>query len=189
MNKDELINTTADIAKKMNYKLHAEKLNIPILNGATIEDDGNPQTILLATTSGFTEQLTSDGYINDGDFDKRIELVITNTKNFMKANNCENVEDSFIKYKDYNNGVFDFKLYVQDIIIPVQNERKVIRTFIAYFVEPKMHDFYQLSLSVGPFTMPTEQLKVGIIDLENDQVTKTVDDIMKNLLDNLKYKN
>lgn len=189
MNNDNQMNMMADAARMMNYKLHAEQLNIPIVNGFQVENDGNPQTILLASGHGFTEQLTSDGFIQDGDFENRINLVITNTKQFMKNNNCENVDNSFIYYKDYSNGVFNFKLYVQDMIIPIQNEKKVIRTLIAYFVEPKMNDFYQMSLSVGPFTMPTEQLKIGTIDLQNDQITISLDNLMKNILDNLKYKN
>lgn len=188
MNQNQ-VNVAMDMAQMMNYKMHAQQLYVPILNDFQIENDNNPQTILLASGHGFIEQLTSDGHINDGEFEQRIDLVITNTKQFMKNNGCENVDNSFIYYKDYNNGIFDFKLYVQDMIIPVQNEKKVIRNFLAFFVEPKMHDFYQLSLGAGPFTMPTEQLKTGTIDLQNDQVTISLDNLMKTLLDNLKYKN
>lgn len=180
---------TIDMARMMNYKMHAEQLYIPILNGFQVQNDNNPQTILLASGHGFMEQLTSDGYIEDGQFEKRIDLVINNTKQFMKNNGCENVENSFIYYKDYNNGTFNFKLYVQDMVVNIENQKKVIRAFIAYFVEPRMHDFYQLSLSVGPFTMPTEQLKIGIIDLEQDQITISLDNLMKTIMDNLKYKN
>lgn len=186
---DEQIKISMEMARMMNYRMHAEQLFVPILNDFQVENDNNPQTILLASGHGFVEQLTSDGHIDDGQFEQRIDLVIKNTKEFMKNNNCENVDNSFIFYKEYNSGVFDFKLYIQDMIIPVQNEKKVIRNFIAYFVEPKMHDFYQFSLSAGPFTMPTEQLKIGIIDLQNDQVTISLDNLMKTLLDNLKYKN
>ena len=52
-----------------------------------------------------------------------------------------------------------------------------------------MDDFYQFSLGAGPFTMPTELLKVGTVDLQSDQVTMALDKLMKQLLDNLKYKN
>lgn len=180
---------TIDMARMMNYKMHAEQLYIPILNGFKVQNDNNPQTILLASGHGFMEQLTSDGYIEDGQFEKRIDLVINNTKQFMKNNGCENVENSFIYYKDYNNGTFNFKLYVQDMVVNIENQKKVIRAFIAYFVEPRMHDFYQLSLSVGPFTMPTEQLKIGTIDLEQDQITISLDNLMNTIMDNLKYKN
>lgn len=180
---------SANMARMMNYQMHAEQLFIPVLSDFEVKNDNNPQTIVLASGHGFTEQLVSDGHIEDGEFEKRIELVINNTKDFMRNNGLENVDNSFLYYKDYNNGVFDFKLYIQDLIIPVQNEKKVIRQFNAYFVEPRMHDFYQLSLSAGPFTMPTETLKVGVIDLENDQITKSLDNLTKTLMDNLKYKN
>ena len=134
------------------------------------------------------EQLTSDGYIKDEEFEERIRLVIHNTKQYMKNNGCENVDNSFIYYKDYNNGIFNFKLYIQDLIINVQNQKKVIRNFIAYFLEPKLHDFYQLTLGAGPFNMPTELLKPGIIDLENDQITISLNNAMNLILNNLKYK-
>lgn len=179
----------ADAARIMNYRMHAEQLFVPVLKDFEVKDDGNPQTILLAEGHGFVEQLTSDGYIEDGQFDQRIDLVINNTKQFMRNNGCENADESFIYYKDYDNGIFKFKMYVCDMIIQVGNEKKIIRQLIAYFVEPRMRDFYQLSLSAGPFTMPTEQLKPGSIDLQNDQVTITLDNLMKTLMDNLKYKN
>lgn len=195
--KDEFLNqknkdvqqVSDNVARMMNYRMHAKQLFIPVLKEFKVQNDNNPHTILLASGNGFVEQLTSDGYIKDGEFEKRIELVINNTKQFMKNNGCENVDNSFIYYKDYNNGVFNFKLYVEDMIMNTGNQKKVIRNFIAYFVEPKMHDFYQLTLGAGPFTMPTEQLKTGIIDLKQDRITSLLDKLMQTLLNNLKYKN
>ena len=178
-----------DMAKKVNFKLHANQLNIPVINGLQIMDDGDPQTILLAASKRFVEQVTSDGAVDKEPFLQRLESVITNTKKFMTENGCENVDNSFIFYKDYNNGVFDFKVYVCDVITPINGEKKVIRQFNAYFVEPKMMDFYQLSLSTGPFSYPTDQIKLGTIDLENDQITNTLDNMLKTVLDGLKYKN
>ena len=75
-----------------------------ILNGFKLENNLDEQTILFAQGNGYIEQLVSDGHIENGDFEKRIDLVINNTKNFMKANNCESVENSFKFYKDYTNG-------------------------------------------------------------------------------------
>lgn len=186
---NEALNMASDMARMMNYRLHAEQLFIPVLNGFTVENDNNPQTILVASGHGFTEQVTSDGHLESGEFEQRIDLVINSTKQFMKNSGCENADNSFIYYKDYNNGVFNFKIYVCDMIIPVNGERKVIRQFIAYFEEPNMQDFYQLSLSAGPFTLPTEMLKTGIIDTTNDQVTMSLNNVLKTLMDNLKYKN
>lgn len=186
---NDALNMASDMARMMNYRLHAEQLFIPVLNGFIVETDNNPQTILVASGHGFTEQLTSDGHLSPGEFEQRIDLVINSTKQFMKNSGCENAENSFIYYKDYNNGVFNFKIYVCDMIIPVNGERKVIRQFIAYFEEPNMQDFYQLSLSAGPFTLPTEMLKAGVIDTTNDQVTMSLNNVLKTLMDNLKYKN
>ena len=126
----------------------------------------------------------SDGHIENDDFEKRIDLVINNTKNFMKSNNCENVENSFKFYKEYTNGIFNFKIYVCDLII----QGKVLRQFISYFVEPKLQDFYQLTVSVGPFDFPTNQIKIDQIDLNNDSTTKSLDILNTLLLNNLKYK-
>lgn len=180
--------STTDMARMLNYRTHAEQLFIPVLDGFQIIADENPQTVLHAEGHGFTEQLTSDGSLETDTFESRIDLTINATKQYLKANGCEKAEESFIYYKDYNNGTFTFKIYVCDIIIP-REQKQVIRQFCAYFVEPKMNDFYQLSLSAGPFNMPTEQLKPGIIDLENDLVTQSLDNVLKVILDNLKYKN
>lgn len=178
-----------DLATKLNFKLHADQLNIPVINGLQVLDDEDPQTILLASSQRFVEQLTSDGAVDKDQFSQRLELVIENTKKYMVEMGCDNVDNSFIYYKDYNNGVFNFKLYVCDVIVPINGEKKVIRQFNAYFVEPKMMDFYQLSMSAGPFSYPTNQIKLGVIDLENDQITITLDNMMKSVLDGLKYKN
>ena len=177
-----------EMAEMLNYKKHAEILNVPIIQGFEIKNDNNPQTILLAAKEGFVEQLVSDGPIGNDNFEDRVNLVINNTKQFMKNNSEENVDNSFIYYKDYSNGLFNFKIYVCDMVMTVTGERKIIRQFNAYFVEPKMRDFYQLSLSAGPFAFPTEQLKAGTLDLVNDQTTILLNNLMQVLMDNLKYK-
>lgn len=185
----DLTQVGSEMADTLNYKLHAEGLNIPILEGFQKQENDNPQVVLLATKSGFVEQLVSDGHINDGEFEERINFVINNTKQFMKNNGCENVDNSFMFHEDYNNETFKFKVYVCDMIIPDGTEKKVIRQFNAYFIDPKMNDFYQLSLSTGPFAFPTEQLKLGVIDLQSDQITFSLNSLMHILMNNLKYKN
>lgn len=92
--------------------------------------------------------------------------------------------NGFKFYKDYTNGIFNFKIYVCDLII----QGKVLRQFISYFVEPKLQDFYQLTVSVGPFDFPTNQIKIDQIDLNNDSTTKSLDILNTLLLNNLKYK-
>ena len=67
-------NVAIDMARMMNYRLHAEQLFVPVLNGFQIENDNNPQTILLASGHGYIEQLTSDGHIDDGQFEIPLQL-------------------------------------------------------------------------------------------------------------------
>ena len=172
-----------EMARLMNLRIHANILNIPILNGFMEEKSDVPSVILLAKNNSIIEQLVSDGSISES-FEERIDLVIKNTKDFMKKTGCLNVDDSFIYYKDINNGTFDFKLYFCDILM----KDKVVRQINAYFVEPKFHDFYQLSLSTNAISLPTEMLKVGKIDLSNDKITILLDNLMQVLINNLKYK-
>ena len=186
--KEKIINVGQKAADILNLREHATMLSIPILNGLNVENNNNPQSVLVASGNGLVEQLTADGFIEDGTFERRIEAVINNTKQFMESNGLENVNESFIYFKDYTNGIFNFKLYMCDMIIPVDNEKKIIRQLNAYFVEPKMKDFYQLSLAAGPFVMPVETLKPGIIDLQNDNVTISLVNSMQGLMDNLKYR-
>ena len=101
-----------EMVKIMNYRMHSNILSVPVLDGFKIENIDNPQTILLASSDGFVEQLTSDGFVEMEDFDDRIKFVIDSTKEFMKKSSCDNVDDSFIYYKDYDNGIFNFKIYV-----------------------------------------------------------------------------
>lgn len=175
------------IAKLMNYRMHAQVLDIPIFVGFQELENNDPQTILLAKKDGITEQLVSDGFIEKNEFENRIELVIKNTKEWMKNNGFYSVENSFMYHKDYNNGVFNFKIYFQNMIGMSKGDKYVIRNIIAYFYEPRFSDFYQFQIGAY-FDYPLEQFKIGVIDLDNDEVAKTLDTMMNNLLDNLKYK-
>lgn len=188
--KINVLHTTINISKLLNCKLHAEKLNIPVYNNFKLIYNNDPRIIISAKGNGFFEQLLSDGPLKqDETFEDKINLVIKNTKEYMKSNCCDQVENSFRYLKDYSNGVFNFKIYMQDLIINNGNIKKVIRTLNAFFVEKEFNDFYQFSLSMGPFEFPTEQLILNKIDLENDLNTKNLNNMMNQILENLKYKN
>lgn len=176
-----------NITRMANYRKHAEQLAVPVLTNSEIIGSKDPHVVMFAVKDNvFIEQLISDGHIEDGQFEQRIELAINNEKRLMKE---ENVDLNFMYYKDYDNGVFKFKLYVCDMIKSDGDGKKgITRIFYAYFVEPRLHDFYALTVSAGVFPMPTEQLKPGTIDLQNDKITISLDNLMKMLMDNLKYK-
>ncbi len=172
-------------------RLHAKELFVPILNGFKIQSDDNPKAIMSAKSEfyGITVQLISDGVIGNDSFDNKISSVIQNEK-LLSKNKIGDVQSNFMYFKDFNNGLFDFKIFVCDIINSINNNnRQVFRKFYAFFVEPMKQDFYQVIVTVGPLKMPTEQLKLGKIDLQNDQVTFILNDIMNIIISNIKYKN
>lgn len=180
---------TANIASMMNFRLHAEQLDIPVINNYKVEIAQDPPIVFSATDGMFVEQLVSDGPMMQNEtFEQRIDLVVKNTTNFMKSYSPLNNEKSLFYYKDCSNGIFNYKIYVQDFIIEVDNITKVIRQFNAYFIEPKFNDFYQLTISSPAIEMPTKLLKLGVVDITTDQITQTIDNLTNFVLHNLKYK-
>lgn len=176
-----------NMGQMANYRVHADILNIPKLNFLQEEEDPNPQMIFLASGDGYTEQLVAGGQLSINEtIEDRIKFEITNTKESMKT--AYNIEVNYIPFRKYDNGTFKFKLYFQDMIMPVDNKTQVFRNLLAYFVEPSWNDFYQLSLGAGWFDIPTDILKIGEIDLQNDTVTRQLVKGIKILMDNLKYK-
>lgn len=182
-------NVAVDMARFMNYGSHAEQLAIPLLNNFNVIKSENPQVVFVSSAEAFVYQVVSDGPLRSEEtFDDRVNLVVRNTKEYMKQQNMDDVDKSFFFYKDYKNDTFGFKVYVQDLILTMDNQKKVVRQLNAYFVEPRFNDFYQVTVSAGPFSMPTQMLKLGTVDLENDQITKILDTMMDNVLNNLKYR-
>ena len=187
MKKEEKEALATAIAKDANYQEHSVQLMIPLLRGLNVKEvDGSPQVIMFAEGEGYCEQLVSDGYIDSDKYESSIEETIKSAKDFMKDIECFDVDSSFIYYKDYNNGIFSFKIYVQDVIFEDEG-KKIIRQMNAYFYEPNMSDFYQFSLSTGPYDFDNSKIKTGVIDLENNPITKELEKKMMNLLSCLKY--
>ena len=189
MNEDATHKQAAAMAAKMaNYRLHANCLAIPLLDYFVAEEPPNPQTIMVAKYDAFLEQLTSDGFVKKEEFEQRVQLIIENAKKFMAQHGQEDVDKCFMFYKDHNNGIFDFKVYVQDMILPMQGKQSIVRQFTAFFYEPRYSDLYQISLGVGPFQMPTETLKPGVVDLENDRITSILAEMFEIVLRDFRYK-
>lgn len=174
-------------AKEMNYKLHANQFYMPLLTNFKKEEVDNPQIVFSATDGAFLEQLVSDGQMSLNEtFEQRIDLVIKNTMEFMKKYSSSD-ESKMFYYKDYSNGLFNFKIYVLDGIIESNNTKMVIRQFNAYFIEPNFNDFYQLTISSPPVPIFTEILKLGVVDLKNDEITVLLDALLTTVMNNLKY--
>lgn len=188
-NNIDINNITMNMAQTLNFRLHAEQFSIPMLQNFKIEETQDPQIVFNATDGMFIQQLVSDGTMRTNEtLEQRIDLVVKNTINFMKKYSQLNNDNSLFYYKDYSNGIFNYKVYVQDFIIEVDNVKKIIRQMNAYFIEPNFRDFYQLTISSPALQMPTEILKLGVVDLINDQITRSIDNILNQVMSNMSYK-
>lgn len=181
---EEIIGITRDI----DYQLHAQGLNIPLLEGFQVLESDDAQIILLAEKDGFTEQFTSDGYMEEGTFDQRVEVVIESTKQFMRDAGCERVDEAFRFYKETSNNSFTYRTYVCDMIIPINDEKIVQRQFISYFYDPVINDFYQITVSSSPATMPPKDIVLEKVDIDNDKVTSLLNKYMDEITQKLDYR-
>ena len=181
---EEIIEMTRDI----DYKLHAQGINFPLLEDFQVLESDDAQIILLAEKDGFVEQVTSDGYMEEGTFDKRIEAVINSTKQFMIESGCERVDEAFRFFKETKNANFTFKTYVCDMIIPINDEKIVQRQFISYFYDPVINDFYQITASSSPSSMPPKDIVLDKIDVENDKITSKLNKYMDEIINKIDYR-
>ena len=176
-----------EVASLGNIVLHSNKLDIPVINGfdTNINDGRNPHLIIsYSNNKGMIESLTGDGVLTKGEsFEDRIKLVNSTTLGFCQTISNKNVEKNLYFLKDYK-AIFDYKVYVHDIIM---EGNKYMKTMYAYFVEPKLNDFYQLSLSAGVFSYDPDKMEFGKLD-ENDEVYKILIDNLEYIMDNLNYK-
>lgn len=176
-----------DNIKNINYKVHAGQLFIPLLNGLEIKESEFPQMILLASTDSLVEQFVSEGYVKEEDYENKLETLINEAKEYMKEKECIDVDKNYFYIKDYSNGIFKYKLYIQDIVMEVNGEKRINRMLNAFFIEPRMSDLYQISLSAGPFSLEESKILLQKFDLENDEVSIKLYELMKVILDNLRY--
>ena len=175
------------IKTKMTNTTHANELYVPILNDLKDDDNTNPNVIINAIGNGLSEQLVSEGILNDNEtFNNRIDDIVNNTLNYMKQVLPENENNKMFYYKDYNNDKFDFKIYVQDMIINFNKELKAVRQFNVFFIDKRYNEFYHLVLSRGPLNQT--DIIFGEVNLKNDKITKELYNNLKNILDNICYR-
>ena len=186
MSNDEKLQKVLDMAEIGNYLLHSSFLMIPLLKELKVRSVDDPHVVLFADGDYLCEQLINDGFIEEKDVDLHIDRVIDNAKSFMKDIRCKELDKNFLFHKELKTSLFHFKIYVQDIVFD-DDGYKIIRQFNAYFYEPRMKDFYQFSLSSGPYDYSTTTIQVGEINLISDEITKKLDHQMDLLLNYIKY--
>lgn len=185
-NDEDLVKIAARMAAVENLRLHAEKLSIPVVKGFEINNaNSNSPSLILSYTNGkgLTESVVSDGPLRPGEtLEKRIDLILKNVVQYMKQYDPRNSEKNIVFWKDYS-GVFDFKVYFQDMVF----DGKYTRQVNALFLEPTFNDVYQLSLTAGPFKFDPEEFTIGEID-ENDKLINVLKNIMDMLMKEFKYR-
>ncbi len=182
------IKVATDMANMMNYQIHAKQLYFPILDGFKVQEEKNPQILLTATNGEYIEMFTADGALGPNEtFEQRIQLVNKNVMEFLKKQSPFPNENKLFYYEDATNGIFNYKVYVEDMCFEVDGKKKGIRQFIAYFLEPRFQDFYQLTVSTSAIELPNDGFKMGEVDFENDSITKALYDMLKEIMDKLRY--
>ena len=162
--KDVLFNKLLkDIPKKT--------LKVPIPNGYNIINTGNNNKFIIMIAKkedGTLMQYLIDEKLNENEnFENHIEKVLRETKQAMN----ENSSIDFLE--DFNSDLFQFKLYLQDIV----KDELLIRQINAYFIEPESNYFYQISLTTPPFKKETV----------TQEITNILKDSIKPILSNIKY--
>ena len=185
-NDDDLVKVAARMAAVANLRLHAEKLSIPVVKGFEINNaNSNSPSLILSYTNGkgLTESVVSDGPLRPGEsLDTRIDLILKNVVQYMKQYDERNSEKNIVFWKDYS-GVFDFKVFFQDMVF----DGKYTRQVNALFLEPTFNDVYQLSLTAGPFKYDPEEFTIGEID-DDDKLINVLKNIMDMLMKEFKYR-
>ena len=69
-----------------------------------------------------------------------------------------------------------------------KNQTFLLRMAKAFFLEPKYNIVYRFSITVGPFLYPTDQVKIGKVDLKRDNVTKTLLTMFEDALMQITYR-
>lgn len=188
MNNDgKLINETiTNTIIKLNFKTHANILNIPILAGLKTINTKKENVILLAKDNVLIEQVLSDGNLLNDTFEERINKIINETEKYINENIIKNNKTVFKYYKDYSNNSFNYKLYSQTIIL--NNNERIINQLNAFFVEKKYNDIYQISLATLPIELKEGKENIQDINNQNNKIFLSLFENLKLILDNLEYK-
>ncbi len=176
-----------EFAKKLNEN-YTDSLNIPILGGFKVVE--NPGTMFTAVSNeGYMEQFIVDGRLRENEtFEEHLKEAIQETKKSMRDNGLAN-PDKYIKFlRKYSANGLDFTIYIQDNIIEVNNTKRIIRQFNMYFLENNSRAFQLLTLSTPPFELPTNIINIDEIDLENDEITKSLNNTCTDIMDHISYK-
>ena len=191
---EELDKRVSKLINKLNTIENINNLDIPILDGFKVlknEIDSESNIIFVAGKGNTIEQFLTEGTIDETvkleDKIKEIEKLLDKQ---VKNNPLYKNKDYIKRYKKYNNGTFDFDIYVQDIIAGTSTSTSFVRQLNAYFIEPQGREFCQVAVSAGRYKVSDSFKLINDINkLEEDIIIKELDKALITILSNLKYKN
>ena len=191
---EELDKRIKKIINKLNTIENINDLEIPILDNFKVlksEIDSESNVIFVASNGNTIEQFLTEGTVDETvKLENKIKEIIATINKQVKNNPLYKNRNYIKKYKTYNNGTFDFMIYIQDIITGTSTNTSFIRQLNAYFIEPEGREFCQVSLSAGRYRVSEEYKLINDINkLEEDKIIIELDKSLTKILDNLKYKN
>ena len=183
------------IAKNMNTLINFNSLAVPVLDDFIVVKknltDPNNRIIFVAIKNNTLEQFLGDGILDKNEsFEGHITGIINEIKEQVKDNPLyEGNDDYLVYYKNYDNGLFDFKVYIQDVLAGTPDKIKFARQMSAFFVEPKGNEFYQICMAAGSYYKSNKfKLLKDIKDYEKDEIVMGLEKALKLIMDNITYK-
>ena len=190
---EELDEKILKLVNKLNTIENVNNLDIPILDGFKVlknEITSDSNIIFVAGKDNTIEQFLTEGTVDETvKVEDKIKEITKYLDNQVKNNPLYKNRKYITKYKQFNNGTFDFEIYVQDIITGTSTNTSFIRQLNAFFIEPQGREFCQVSLSAGRYRV-SEKYKLinDIKKLNDDVIIKELDKALLIILNNLKYK-
>ena len=183
------------IAKHMNTLINFNSLAVPVLNDFIVVKknltDPSNRIIFVAIKNNTLEQFLGDGILGKNEsFEGHITGVINEIKDQVKDNPLYEGNDEYlVYYKNYENDLFDFKIYIQDILTGTPDKIKFARQMSAFFVEPKGNEFYQICMAAGQYVKSNKfKLLKDIKNYEEDDVIVGLEKDLKIIMDNITYR-
>lgn len=179
------------ITKFLNLRLHAESICWPKLKGFSPVEDKNSNIIISEAYNGCEYKVQADGPLEQNEtFEERVVECINQTNKYIRNFQGVSPVSQYRFYKDYDNGIFKFKIFYLDMVASWAGKSVIYRRFDALFVAGKFKDVYILSIKTPNFPYPSQTgIKIGTVDVENDKITDTTLKLLFMCLDYLKYKN
>lgn len=178
---DNKVDFLVNMASRMNAKLEADILDVPVIEHFKLQDILHPNIIFAAVSDeDYIEQFVFDSILpKDLTLEEKINQVISDTIAEMKKNNLKYPNDNLYFYRIHKS-VFDYRVYIQNYIKEVDNSIILIKQFNVYFMEPKNRYFYQLSLSSCPVDYTTTNHR---------KLEEQLYSILVKIMDNIRYSN